>query len=118
MPAAELDKCTQLTCSCMLFATGDYGFDPLKLSEDPAKFDRLYEAELLHARWVGGCRCSFGTYWWRCQVAKACSMCIMLTVRLTCTLECGARTVRLTNLSHHLCVFFNFLAHGLNVLAS
>lgn len=33
-------------------AAGDYGFDPLKLSQDPAAFRRNTEAELLHARWV------------------------------------------------------------------
>lgn len=44
--------CSQLSCCCLRLPAGDYGFDPLKLSEDPAKFDRLYEAELLHARWV------------------------------------------------------------------
>ncbi len=39
---------------------GDYGFDPLGFSRaeggglDQEKFRRLHEAELLHARWVGG----------------------------------------------------------------
>jgi hypothetical protein len=31
----------------------DYGFDPLKLSEQPQQFDKYFEAELLHARCVG-----------------------------------------------------------------
>jgi hypothetical protein len=31
---------------------GDYGFDPLKLSEQPQQFDKYFEAELLHARFV------------------------------------------------------------------
>jgi hypothetical protein len=31
---------------------GDYGFDPLKLSEQPQQFDKYFEAELLHARCV------------------------------------------------------------------
>jgi hypothetical protein len=33
---------------------GDYGFDPLKLSEQPQQFDKYFEAELLHARYVAG----------------------------------------------------------------
>lgn len=31
---------------------GDYGFDPLGLSKDPAAFARNYNAELQHARWA------------------------------------------------------------------
>ncbi|KAF6266363.1 chlorophyll a/b-binding protein [Scenedesmus sp. NREL 46B-D3] len=31
---------------------GDYGFDPLRLSEQPQQFDQYFEAELLHARWA------------------------------------------------------------------
>lgn len=31
---------------------GDYGWDPLGLARDPAKLDRYFELELLHARWA------------------------------------------------------------------
>eukprot|EP00775_Hariotina_reticulata_P007526 gene7526-7736_t len=31
---------------------GDYGFDPLKLAEEPWRFSKFHEAELLHARWA------------------------------------------------------------------
>ena len=31
---------------------GDYGYDPLSLGREPAKLDRYFELELLHARWA------------------------------------------------------------------
>lgn len=44
---------------------GDYGFDPLGLSREPEAFRRNHEAELLHARCVGGL----------VQMTGACSCC-------------------------------------------
>jgi hypothetical protein len=42
-----------LCCLLLLIVqtrSGDYGFDPLQLAAEPAKFERAFEAELLHAR--------------------------------------------------------------------